>query len=100
MPSDSDFEDEDELVPPTETEMKCMELTEYLEEITENDEIGRKKVEAAGDIILKFCQLENYEERFSQLRRMIDSGTVKFPGGFAVGEITKMLNPEYIPNIR
>ncbi len=100
MPSDSDLEDEDELVPPTETEMKCMELTEYLEEITENDEVGRKKVEVAGDIILKFCQLDNYEERFSQLRRMIDSGTVKFPGGFAVGEITKMLNPEYIPNIR
>ena len=99
-PGDSDPEDEYYLVPPTETEMKCMELTEYLEEITENDEIGRKKVEAAGDIILKFCQLENYEERFSQLRRMIDSGTVKFPGGFAIGEITKMLNPEYIPNIR
>ena len=96
----SPTEDEYELVPPTETEMKCMELTEYLEEITENDEVGRKKVEAAGDNISKFCQLENYEERFSQLRRMIDSGTVKFPGGFAVGEITKMLNPEYIPNIR
>ena len=96
----SPTEDEYELVPPTETEMKCMELTEYLEEITENDEVGRKKVEAAGDIISKFCQLDNYEERFSQLRRMIDSGTVKFPGGFAVGEITKMLNPGYIPNIR
>jgi len=98
--SDLDPEDEYYLIPPTETEMKCMELTEYLEEITENDEVGRKKVEAAGDIISKFCQLDNYEERFSQLRRMIDSGTVKFPGGFAVGEITKMLNPEYIPNIR
>ena len=98
--SDSDPEDEYYLIPPTETEMKCMELTEYLEEITENDEIGRKKVEAAGDIISKFCQLENYEERFSQLHRMINSGTVKFPGGFAIGEITKMLNPEYIPNIR
>ena len=96
----SPTEDEYELVPPTETEMKCMELTEYLEEITENDEVGREKVTAAGKIVLKFCQLENYKERFSQLRRMIDSGTVKFPGGFAVGEITKMLNPEYIPNIR
>ena len=98
--SNPDPEDEYYLIPPTETEMKCMELTEYLEEITENDEVGRKKVEAAGDIISKFCQLDNYEERFSQLRRMIDSGTVKFPGGFAVGEITKMLNPYYNPNIR
>ena len=99
-PCDSDPEDEYDLIPPTETEMKCMELTEYLEEITVNDEVGRKKVKAAGDIISKFCHLDNYEERFIQLRRMIDSGTVKFPGGFAVGEITKMLNPEYIPYIR
>ena len=99
-PCESDPEDEYYLVPPTETEMKCMELTEYLEEITVNDEVGRKKVEAAGDIISKFCHLDNFEERYTQLRRMINSGTVKFPGGFAVGEINKMLNPEYIPKIR
>ena len=99
-PCDSDPEDEYELVPPTEMEMRCMELTEYLEEITVNDEVGRKKVKAANDIIWKFCNLNNFEERYSQLQRMIDSGTVKFPGGFAVGEMTKMLNPDYIPNIR
>ena len=68
--------------------------------ITVNDEVGRKKVKAANDIIWKFCNLNNFEERYSQLQRMIDSGTVKFPGGFAVGEMTKMLNPDYIPNIR
>ena len=99
-PCNSDPEDEYELVPPTEIEMKCMELTEYLEEITIDDKVGREKVAAAGEIVSKFCQLDNYEERFSQLRRMIESGTVKFPGGFAVGEITKMLNPGYVPNIR
>ena len=87
-------------VPPTEMEMRCMELTEYLEEITVNDEVGRKKVEAAGEIVSKFCHMDNFEERYTQLRRMINSGTVKFPGGFAVGEMTKMLNPGYIPNIR
>lgn len=97
---DSDPEDEYYLVPPTEMEMRCMEVTEYLEEITVNDEVGRKKVKAAGAIVSKFCHLDNFEERYAQLRRMINSGTVKFPGGFAVGEITKMLNPEYIPNIR
>lgn len=97
---DSDPEDEYELVPPTEMEMKCMELTEYLEEITIDDKVGREKVRAANDIVWKFCNLHNFEERYSQLQRMIDSGTVKFPGGFAVGEMTKMLNPEYIPNIR
>ena len=99
-PCDSDPEDEYYLKPPTEMEMRCMELTEYLEEITVNDKVGREKVQAANDIVWKFCNLHNFEERYSQLQRMIDSGTVKFPGGFAVGEITKMLNPEYIPNIR
>ena len=98
--SNPDPEDEYYLIPPTETEMRCMELTEYLEEITVNDEVGRKKVKAANDIIWKFCNLNNFEERYSQLQRMIDSGTVKCPGGFAVGEMTKMLNPDYIPNIR
>lgn len=98
--SNPDPEDEYYLIPPTETEMRCMELTEYLEEITVNDKVGREKVQAANDIVWKFCNLHNFEERYSQLQRMIDSGTVKFPGGFAVGEITKMLNPEYIPNIR
>lgn len=98
--SNPDPEDEYYLIPPTEMEMRCMELTEYLEEITVNDEVGRKKVKAANDIIWKFCNLNNFEERYSQLQRMIDSGTVKFPGGFAVGEMTKMLNPDYIPNIR
>ena len=98
--SNPDPEDEYYLIPPTETEMRCMEITEYLEEITVNDEVGRKKVKDAGDIVSKFCHLDNYEERYTQLRRMINSGTVKFPGGFAIGEITKMLNPEYIPNIR
>lgn len=97
---DSDPEDEYELVPPTEIEMKCMELTEYLEEITIDDKVGREKVQAANDIVWKFCNLNNFEERYSQLQRMIDSGTVKFPGGFAVGEMTKMLNPDYTPNIR
>lgn len=97
---DSDPEDEYYLKPPTEMEMRCMELTEYLEEITVNDKVGREKVQAANDIVWKFCNLHNFEERYSQLQRMIDSGTVKFPGGFAVGEMTKMLNPDYIPNIR
>lgn len=99
-PCDSDPEDEYYLKPPTEMEMRCMELTEYLEEITVNDKVGREKVQAANDIVWKFCNLHNFEERYSQLQRMIDSGTVKFPGGFAVGEMTKMLNPDYIPNIR
>lgn len=85
---------------PDKYEMNCIELMEYLERVTINDETGKKKVKAASDIIWKFYHLDNFEERFRQLRRMIDSGTVKFPGGFAVNEISKMLDPNYVPNIR
>ena len=99
-PCDCNPEDEYYLEPPTEMDMRCMELMEYLEGITVDDKVGREKVQAANDIVWKFCNLHNFEERYSQLQRMIDSGTVKFPGGFAVGEMTKMLNPGYIPNIR
>lgn len=76
------------------------ELMEYLNEKLINDSSGREKIKNAIDTVYAFCKLENFTIRFAQLRAMIDSGTVKWPGGFAVGEMRKMLNPEYVPNIR
>ena len=73
---------------------------EYLNEKLKNDLSGKEKLMNAKSIIYTFCKLEEFPKRFEQLRAMIDSGTVKWPGGFAVGEMTKMLNPEYMPNIR
>lgn len=87
-------------VPATGERNKYEYLMGYLYAITVNDATGRKKIEDAKDIILAFSKLEDYDARFEQLRRMIDSGTVKFPGGFAVTEMNKMLNPDYNPNIR
>ena len=76
------------------------ELMDYLNEKLINDSSGREKIKNAMDVVYAFCKLEDFSKRFAQLRAMIDSGTVKWPGGFAVGEMRKMLNPEYVPNIR
>lgn len=85
---------------PGDDELNYRDLMEYLNEKVRNDSSGKEKLMAAKDIIYSFCQLEDFSKRFEQLRAMIDSGTVKWPGGFAVGEMKKMLNSDYIPNIR
>ena len=99
MEDSSDYSDE---VPgePGDDELNYRDLMEYLNEKLKNDLSGKEKLMNAKNIIYTFCKLEEFPKRFEQLRAMIDSGTVKWPGGFAVGEMTKMLNPEYIPNIR
>lgn len=94
-------EDPDEIPgEPGDDEFNYEELMDYLNEKLVNDSSGREKVKNAMDIVYAFCKLEDFSTRFTQLRTMIDSGTVKYPGGFAVYEMSKMLNPEYIPNIR
>lgn len=95
----SDYPDE---VPgePGDDELNYRDLMEYLNEKVRYDLSGKEKLMNAKDIIYAFCKLEDFSKRFEQLRAMIDSGTVKWPGGFAVGEMRKMLNPEYTPNIR
>ena len=95
----SDYPDE---VPgePGDDELNYRDLMEYLNEKVRYDLSGKEKLMNAKDIIYAFCKLEDFSKRFAQLRAMIDSGTVKWPGGFAVGEMRKMLDHEYIPNIR
>lgn len=85
---------------PGDDELNYRDLMEYLNEKVKNDLSGKEKIKNARDIVYAFCKLEDFTKRFTQLRAMIDSGTVKWPGGFAVGEMRKMLNPDYVPNIR
>lgn len=85
---------------PGDDELNYRDLMEYLNEKVKNDLSGKEKIKNAMDIVYAFCKLEDFTKRFTQLRAMIDSGTVKWPGGFAVGEMRKMLNPDYVPNIR
>ena len=101
-PSEEDMSDYPDEVPgePGEDEFNYEELMDYLAEKLKNDSSGMEKIKNAIDTVYAFCKLEDFANRFAQLRAIIDSGTVKYPGGFAVYEMTKMLNPEYIPNIR
>ena len=101
-PSGEDYSDYPDEVPgePGDDEWNYRDLMDYLNEKLINDSSGREKIKNAIDTVYAFCKLENFTTRFAQLRAMIDSGTVKWPGGFAVGEMRKMLNPDYIPNIR
>lgn len=85
---------------PGDDELNYRDLMEYLNEKVKNDLSGKEKIKNAMEIVYAFCKLEDFTKRFIQLRAMIDSGTVKWPGGFAVGEMRKMLNPDYVPNIR
>ena len=100
--SSEEFSEDPNEIPgePGDDEFNYEELMDYLNEKLINDSSGREKIKNAKDTIYAFCKLKDFATRFAQLRAMIDSGTVKYPGGFAVYEMTKMLNPEYIPNIR
>lgn len=102
IPSQEDMSDYPDEVPgePGDDEWNYRDLMDYLNEKLINDSSGREKIKNAMDIVYSFCKLENFTTRFAQLRAIIDSGTVKYPGGFAVYEMSKMLNPEYVPNIR
>lgn len=102
MSSEEDMSNYPDEVPgePGDDELNYRDLMEYLNEKVRNDLSGKEKLMNAKEIIYAFCKLEDFSKRFEQLRVMIDSGTVKWPGGFAVGEMRKMLNPEYVPNIR
>ena len=102
IPSQEDMSDYPDEVPgePGDDEWNYRDLMDYLNEKLINDSSGREKIKNAMDIVYSFCKLENFTTRFAQLRAIIDSGTVKYRGGFAVYEMNKMLNPEYVPNIR
>ena len=71
-------------------------ISEYLENVVQ-DEYGKQRIKDADGEIVKLCHLDNFDTRYNQLRTMIESGSVKYPGGFAALEIPKMLNPNYVP---
>ena len=82
---------------PEQWEINYALVSEYLQDAVSNDLGGKQKIKDADADIVRLCHLENFDTRFQQLRTMIESGTVKWPGGFAAKEIPKMLAPNYVP---
>ena len=89
--NDDDSEHTDDMNAPEQWEMNMWKLLAYLDEKTENDAEGKKRIKYAEKDIDAFCHLPNFDILFESLKGMIESGTVKFPGGFAVGKIREML---------
>lgn len=82
---------------PEQWEINYALISEYLQDAVSDDLGGKQKIKDADADIVSLCHLENFDTRFQQLRTMIESGTVKWPGGFAAKEIPKMLDPNYVP---
>ena len=95
----SDYPDE---VPgePGDDELNYRDLMEYLNEKVKDDSTGKEKLDNGRDVIFDFCKLENFDIRFAQLKTAFESPGIKYPGGFAVGEMRKMLDPNYTPKKR
>ena len=89
--NDDDSEHTDDMNAPEQWELNMWKLLAYLDEKTENDTEGKKRIKYAEKDIDAFCHLPNFEILFENLKGMIESGTVKYPGGFAVGKIREML---------
>ena len=77
---------------PEQWEMNYAEIHDYLCEAAANDPSGLERIKDANELIVKFCHLENFREKFSELQTMIESDTVIYPGGFAAKKIKEMLD--------
>ena len=73
-------------------EMNYAEINDYLCKAAANDPSGLERIKDANELIVKFCHLDNFREKFSELQTMIESGTVIYPGGFAAKKIKEMLD--------
>lgn len=73
-------------------EMNYAEINDYLCKAAANDPSGLERIKDANEFIVKFCHLDNFREKFSELQTMIESGSVFYPGGFAAKKIKEMLD--------
>lgn len=76
---------------PEQWEMNYAEIHDYLREASANDPNGLERIKDANELIVQFCHLDNFREKFSELQTMIESGSVLYPGGFAAKKIKEML---------
>lgn len=77
---------------PEQWEMNYAEIHDYLCEAAANDPNGLERIKDANELIVQFCHLDNFREKFSELQTMIESGSVLYPGGFAAKKIKEMLD--------
>ena len=85
--SNEDIEGNDSQHEPEQWELNQMELTDYINEFTRNDETGKNKIKEVKDYIDAFCKFKDFDAEFADLKRIVDNYQKRFKGGFIAGVI-------------
>ena len=72
---------------PEQWELNQMELTDYINEFTSNDETGKNKIKEVKDYIDAFCKFKDFDAEFDDLKRSVDDYQKRFKGGYIAGII-------------
>jgi len=72
---------------PEQWELNQMELTDYIDEFTRNDETGRYKIKEVQEYIDAFCKFKDFDAEFDDLKRSVDDYQKSFKGGYIAGII-------------
>lgn len=85
--SNEDIEGNDSQHEPEQWELNQMELTDYINEFTRNDETGRNKISEVQEYIDAFCKFKDFDAEFDDLKRSVDDYQKRFKGGYIAGII-------------
>jgi uncharacterized protein YutD len=85
--SNEDIESTDAQHEPEQWELNQMELSDYINEFTSNDETGENKIKEVKDYIDAFCKFKDFDAEFADLKRIVDNYQKRFKGGFIAGVI-------------
>lgn len=85
--SNEDIESNDAQHEPEQWELNQMELSDYINEFTSNDETGKNKIKEVKDYIDAFCKFKDFDAEFADLKRIVDNYQKRFKGGFIAGVI-------------
>lgn len=82
-----DTESENNQYFPEQWELNQMELKDYIDEFTRNDETGRYKIKEVQEYIEAFCKFKDFDAEFDDLKRSVDDYQKSFKGGYIAGII-------------
>ena len=85
--TNEDIEGNDAQHEPEQCELNQMELTDYINEFTRNDETGRNKISEVQEYIDAFCKFKDFDAEFDDLKRSVDDYQKRFKGGYIAGII-------------
>lgn len=78
---------EDSQHEPEQWELNRIDLTDYINEFTSDDEIGKHRIEEVQQYIDDFCKFKDFETEFYDLKRSVAEYQKGFKGGYIAGII-------------